>query len=243
VSRQQDALLRAKEVIGLMSVLRKWPDPKYPNGRNLTLFDRARELADVWAADRPPKGEPGAERGGSSSGAAKAESTERADIQRRAAAAVDRLARAPELAEELEQMYRDVTYLTTITKERPDVPEETLAGCKSCARAGVTEPVYHKSKVSGLCRWCAEKLDEYDDLPVEAIRVRHWRGPRAATLWLQANAARKDDDPIPGCGTTFTHLGLELRCIRGMGHDGPCRGVDGEGRSVQWERAVTKGAA
>lgn len=216
-----------------MSVKRKWPDPKYKDGREMTMFDRARELADAWAPVSIPGG--GATRGGSSSEGDRSDSREKQAIERRAKEAVDRLGRAPELAAEIDQMHRDVTYLTSITKERPDVPEEPLAGCRSCARAGINEAVYHKSKVSGLCRWCAEKLDEYDDLPIEAVQIRHSRGPKAATLWLQANASRKDDDLPPSCANRATVMGFDLRCYRAQGHDGECAGVGIDGKRITWQ--------
>lgn len=233
MSRHTDALLRGRDVIDRMARKIK---VKAPDGHEVevSLLDRARELADAWAADQPPKGEPGPGRGGSSSVEEGDDRREANAITRRAAAAASRLKRAPAIAAELDAMYRDVTYLTSITKERPDVPEETLAGCRSCARAGINEAVYHKSKVSGLCRWCAEKLDDYDELPVEAIHIRHSRGPKAATLWLQAHASRKDDTLPPSCPNRATVLGFDMRCYRGAGHDGDCHGVGIDGKRVTW---------
>lgn len=244
MSKPLDDLLRASDAIGLMAVKRKWPDPKYPKGRELSLFDRARELAEVWAADGPPAS---VLRGGSSSTDEADERKEAEGIKRRALAAVDRLARATKLAEEIDLMYRDVTYLTSITRERPEVTEETLAGCRSCARTemdhgqrigGHQEPVFHKSKVSGLCRWCAEKLDEYEELPVKACDIRHRFSAKSATMWLQANVKRRPEAPDLPCGTSYTHHGYDTHCHRSLGHEGEHAGLDQHGKRITWSHAV-----
>ena len=57
-------------------------------------------------------------------------------------------------------------------------------GCRSCARVGEWAEVLEKAKHVGLCRWCSDHR-QGGRLPlVEAVRLRHEKGPRAASLWL-----------------------------------------------------------
>ena len=57
-------------------------------------------------------------------------------------------------------------------------------GCRSCARVGEWAEVLDKAKHVGRCRWCSDHRVGGRLPLVEAVRLRHEKGPRAASLWL-----------------------------------------------------------
>ncbi len=231
MSRSTDALVRAREHIAAVLL------PVPSRSRRIVHFELAMEHAEAWAADQPPKGD---ERGGSSSPREASDRREEAGVKRRAAQAATRLTASALLVEKLmDEMYRDVIFLTSITDDDPDEEAGELPGCKSCARIGVRIEVYEKSKSLGLCRWCWEHRPTEDQLPpVDLLRLHHDGTRSEVSKWLAKNMPTVKRDESPSCGTRYTHLGRDHICHRAVGHDGECAGVGANGERVTWVRAA-----
>lgn len=254
-SKMADQLQRSGDVIAtaltIMSV------GTADNPRAVRRIDLAVLRAEERMGGQLPSNEL---RGGSSSPGTRDEDQERRRVIRQAGVDASDI---PRIAKELDaltlRLERAISRQVEIVDPTNKLGEDAgLPGCRSCARFKFFEGVDERSPGRGLCRWCREFEDAYAQLPPEpALRLRHCESPRAAGLWvarspeLREAAARverarvlaavmpSDDDPLPPCGTSYTHLGTPIHCHRAQGHDGDHAGVDESGERVAWPIAVS----
>lgn len=161
--------------------------------RYMRKIDLALQRALSWAhSDLPLTGI----RGGSSDPMSKAERDEESRLKQLAA---EFAREAPDLIRDIEKkteaLYRKfVKLIAVIDQSKLPSEEDTIPGCKSCARTegsderkigGHFTGVYDKAKSSGLCRWCLDVRTATGSLPpVRAVEIYHRQSPRAAGLWM-----------------------------------------------------------
>ncbi len=188
MSRHTDSLERVRG--NVTEVLRTSKRGTQAQPRTVVLIDLAIERAMAWAEDKPPKGEPGPERGGSSSPREASDRRESAMVKRRALAAT-RLARNVRLVAKLmADVAADTAFLTTVTDENPDEEGGELPGCRSCARFGENTEVWEKlpgAKAAGLCRFCWEIRDPDGTVPSKPVEWKHDGQRLKLSDWLSKN--------------------------------------------------------
>lgn len=210
------------------------------------------DLASQRAEDRAGGGSlPRETRGGSSHPSVEDERREAERVKRQAARDVERL---DELAK---RIARDAQEIAQITDRQAEIvhesklPVDVLPGCRSCGRreehnghtigphwAGITD----KAPASGLCRQCNNfKIATGGLPPFMWCHLRHTKGGEHANRWLGKEfphllesvqrKAKAKDEPLPPCGTVWTHLGADHVCIRAQEHEMPHR----DGNAVGWD--------